>query len=261
MDIRKIGSDKLVAVAEYTAFTTRSGVATDTMYGYMIAGYTEYMDVSTGEIAAFYKDDLFVVPAGVCYVQKIKQGTKMLMAAASDRPPVDLTDIPESAASWLQQKIRTVRTDYTSSPSAPAANSIKPAAAVAIINDQQEVLLVQRADSGNWTLPGGTFEIGESLDRCAVREVEEETGYQIHITGIIGVYTDPQTVIAYSDGEVRQEFSVVYAGRIHGGNVQLDEESTAYAWLSLPQAENLPLAESQRRRLADVARYLANLSA
>ena len=49
---------------------------------------------------------------------------------------------------------------------------------------------------------------------CAIREVHEETGLQIRITGLIGTYTDPHILIAYSDGEVRQEFTFVYAAEI-----------------------------------------------
>jgi 8-oxo-dGTP pyrophosphatase MutT (NUDIX family) len=51
----------------------------------------------------------------------------------------------------------------------------------------------------------------------ATREVREETGLQIRITGLTGTYTDPHILIAYSDGEVRQEFTFVYAAEIESG--------------------------------------------
>jgi 8-oxo-dGTP pyrophosphatase MutT (NUDIX family) len=63
-------------------------------------------------------------------------------------------------------------------------------------------------------MPGGTLDFGESLTGCAIREVLEETGLQIRITGLIGTYTDPHILIGYSDGEVRQEFTFVYAAEI-----------------------------------------------
>jgi hypothetical protein len=64
------------------------------------------------------------------------------------------------------------------------------------------------------------MDIGETLSECVVREVEEETGLDIEITGLLGIYIDPQHVIAYTDGEVRQEFNITYYGRIIGGTSQ-----------------------------------------
>ena len=90
---------------------------------------------------------------------------------------------------------------------------------------------------------------------CAVREVREETRLQIRITELIGTYTDPHILIAYSDGEVRQEFTFVYAAEIESGELQIDDESKEAAWVTLSSAVELPLAESQRRRLKDVMEY------
>ena len=90
---------------------------------------------------------------------------------------------------------------------------------------------------------------------CAIREVREETGLQIQITGLIGTYSDPHILIAYSDGEVRQEFTFVYAAEIQAGELQIDDESKEAAWVPLSSAVELPLAESQRRRLKGVIEY------
>ena len=62
-------------------------------------------------------------------------------------------------------------------------------------------------------------------------------------------------MIAYSDGEVRQEFTFVYAAEIESGELKIDDESKEAAWLPLPSAVELPLVESQRRRLKDVVEY------
>ena len=90
---------------------------------------------------------------------------------------------------------------------------------------------------------------------CAIREVREETGLRIRITGLIGTYTDPHILIAYSDGEVRQEFTFVYAAEIESGELKIDDESKGAAWTPLSSAVELPLADSQRRRLKDVIEY------
>jgi len=90
---------------------------------------------------------------------------------------------------------------------------------------------------------------------CAIREVREETGLRIRITGLIGTYTDPHILIAYSDGEVRQEFTFVYAAETESGELRIDDESKEASWVPLISAVELPLAESQRRRLKDVVEY------
>jgi 8-oxo-dGTP diphosphatase len=79
--------------------------------------------------------------------------------------------------------------------------------------------------------------------------VREETGLEIRITGLIGTYTDPHILIAYSDGEVRQ------AVEIESGELKIDDESKEAAWVPLSSTAELPLAGSQRRRLKDVIEY------
>jgi 8-oxo-dGTP pyrophosphatase MutT (NUDIX family) len=147
------------------------------------------------------------------------------------------------------------RRDYFYDPAAPKPNSIHPAAAVALFNGEGRVLLLRRRDNDKWTMPGGTLEFGESIADCAIREVREETGLKIRITGLIGTYTDPYILIAYSDGEVRQEFTLVYGAEIESGELKIDDESKEYRWVPLSTAVELPLAESQRRRLRDVMQY------
>jgi 8-oxo-dGTP pyrophosphatase MutT (NUDIX family) len=147
------------------------------------------------------------------------------------------------------------RRDYFYDPHAPRPNSIKPAAAVALFDGDGRILLLRRKDNDKWTMPGGTMDFGESLTQCAVREVREETGFEIDINGLIGTYTDPNVLIAYSDGEVRQEFTLVYIAAIKSGQVTIDDESKEAVWVPIGEALDLPLANSQRRRLQDVARY------
>ena len=102
------------------------------------------------------------------------------------------------------------RIDYYDSPEAPKANSLVPAVNVVVANDAAEILLIRRTDNGNWALPGGTIDLGESVAQAAVRETLEESGIECAITGIVGIYSDPRHVILYtSNGEARQEFSIV----------------------------------------------------
>jgi RNA-directed DNA polymerase len=61
------------------------------------------------------------------------------------------------------------------------------------------------------------MDLGESIVETAVREVKEETGLDIEVTGLIGVYTNPRHVMAYTDGEVRQQFSLCLITHIKAG--------------------------------------------
>lgn len=229
-----------------------------TEYQYMISGWTEYMDVETGEIYEFKKGDFYAILPGTAYAQRVKAGTKILFIKTPSINDKQLVEISDEQEKWLLEKMKTVRTDYYYSDDAPEANSIRPAAAVAIINDRKELLMLHRKDNKKWTMPGGTMEFGESMTDCALREVKEESGLNVVIKDIIGTYTDPNIRVSYSDGEVRQEFTIVYYGEVQGYNVSLDEESSNYVWVSFDRVLELPLADSQRRRLIDVMTYLDN---
>ncbi|MGW4371743.1 NUDIX domain-containing protein [Nocardia takedensis] len=143
----------------------------------------------------------------------------------------------------------TSRRDYYQDPDAPQPNSLKPGASTLVTDENGSVLMQRRGDSGNWSLPGGIMEVGETLEGCAIRETREETGFDIEITGLLGIYTDPAHVIAYADGEVRQEFAVVYYGRVISGEITVSDESTEVAFIRLEDLETLPVHDTVRMRL------------
>lgn len=62
----------------------------------------------------------------------------------------------------------------------------------------------------------------ESPAGTAAREVREETGLDVEVTGIVGIYTDPRHVIAYDDGEVRQQFAIYFEAHTVGGSLLAD---------------------------------------
>ncbi|MGW6729945.1 NUDIX domain-containing protein [Nocardia sp. NPDC055029] len=145
------------------------------------------------------------------------------------------------------------RRDYYRDPNAPKANSLVPGSSALVVDSDGRILMQRRGDSGNWSLPGGAMEIGETLEQCAVRETKEETGLDIEITGLLGIYTDPEHVIEYSDGEVRQEFAVTYYGRVTGGELRVSSESTAVRFLSQEELSVLPVHPTVRLRLGHFA--------
>ncbi|SRR6266498_2934371 len=141
------------------------------------------------------------------------------------------------------------RTDYYDDPAAPQPNSLVVAGSAVIEDDDGRILLVRRADSGNWSLPGGTMELGESITQCVVREVREETGLDIQITGLVGIYTDPKHVIAYGNGEVRQQFNICFTARRAGGQLTRSLESTAIEYVAPEDLARLHLHPTQRLRI------------
>jgi ADP-ribose pyrophosphatase YjhB (NUDIX family) len=142
------------------------------------------------------------------------------------------------------------RVDYFDDPGAPRANSLVPSVNVVVVDDAGQILLIRRADNDNWALPGGAMDLGESLPAAAVRETLEETGVRVEVTGLVGIYTDPRHVILYtSDGEVRQEFSVVFTARPLGGEPTPSDESREVRWVAPDGVGALPMDRSMRMRI------------
>ncbi|MGR3938784.1 NUDIX hydrolase [Streptomyces sp. BRA346] len=141
------------------------------------------------------------------------------------------------------------RTEYYDDPNAPEPNSLVVAASAVVADDAGRILLQRRRDSGLWALPGGGMEMTDSLPGAAVREVKEETGFDVEITGLVGTYTDPRHVIAYSDGEVRRQFNVCFTARITGGRLAISDESTELRFVPPGELADLPMHHTQRLRI------------
>lgn len=141
------------------------------------------------------------------------------------------------------------RIDHINNPDAPEPNSVVPSTVAFVTDDEGRVLLIQRSDNGDWALPGGGHDLGERIADTAVRETNEETGLDIEITGIIGLYTDPGHLIEYSDGEVRQQFSISFRAKPVGGSLATSDESIQVAWVSAKDLDALPINPSMRLRI------------
>ena len=75
-----------------------------------------------------------------------------------------------------------------------------------------EILLMRRSDNAHWGLPGGYVEPGESVVVATLREVREETGYEIEVGRLVGVYSDPSTqVIEYADRRRVQAINLCFS--------------------------------------------------
>jgi ADP-ribose pyrophosphatase YjhB (NUDIX family) len=144
------------------------------------------------------------------------------------------------------------RIDYYDDPNAPASNSMVPSVNVVVADDDGRILLIKRTDNGNWALPGGAIDIGESFVGAAVRETFEETGITCEVTGLVGIYNDPKHLIHYtSNDEVRQEFSIVLTARPIAGKPTPSSESSEVHWVEPDEIDDLKMHRSMRSRIAD----------
>ncbi|MGW3563001.1 NUDIX domain-containing protein [Streptomyces sp. NPDC000941] len=141
------------------------------------------------------------------------------------------------------------RTEYYNDPDAPEPNSLVVAASAVVTDENGRILLQRRRDNNLWALPGGGLEMTDSLPGTAVREVKEETGLDVEITGLVGTYTDPRHVIAYTDGEVRRQFNVCFTARVVGGQLAISEESTELRFALPEELADLHMHHTQRLRL------------
>lgn len=142
------------------------------------------------------------------------------------------------------------RIDYIDDPHAPPANSVVPSVTVVVRNESGAILLIHKVDNDLWALPGGGHDIGERITDTAVREVREETGIAIEVVRLVGTYTNPRHVMAYDDGEVRQQFSMCFEGRALGGNAHNDGvETKAVRWADPQELDALNMHPSMRLRI------------
>lgn len=142
------------------------------------------------------------------------------------------------------------KTDYFDDADAPPANSLVVGVTVFVQDDIGQLLMIKRTDNGLWALPGGGQELGESTVSAAVREVREETGIDAEVTGLVGIYSDPRHVVAYDDGEVRQEFSICFRAQPIGGTPTVSDESTHVRWTAVDALERLEIHPSMRLRIS-----------
>jgi ADP-ribose pyrophosphatase YjhB (NUDIX family) len=155
-----------------------------------------------------------------------------------------------SAESRSEGASRGTRRQFFHDPAAPAPEGLLPAAYAAVRNAEDQVLLVRRSDDGYWELPGGRVDIGESASDAVIREVAEEAGVVIKVTGVFGIYSDPGHVLAYPEGEVRQQFAVCFHAWAADGDVHPDLlETSAAGWFHPGEASRLAMHPTMRQRL------------
>ncbi len=106
---------------------------------------------------------------------------------------------------------------------------MRPATVDALILENEKIMLIKRGskpDKGKWALPGGFVDNGESAEEACTREAKEETGLDVEIVGLAGVFSDPGR-------DPRGTISIAYLCRKKGGNVQEGDDADEARWFRL----------------------------
>jgi ADP-ribose pyrophosphatase YjhB (NUDIX family) len=140
---------------------------------------------------------------------------------------------------------------YYHDPAAPPATVVTPSAFVAVRGVGGRILLVRRCDSGTWELPGGRVDVGETAAEAAVRETAEETSVHVLVTGLAGLFTDPGHRVRSPDGQVRQQFALLFRAQWLAGVQRGDgHETSEAAWVAAADLHQLDIEPPIRAWIA-----------
>ncbi len=123
--------------------------------------------------------------------------------------------------------------------------------AVIFNSEKQHVLLTRRSDNSMWCLPGGMFEPGESVVEGCEREVLEETGIKIKVKRLSGIYSDPNQVVVYPDGNQYHIVVLCFVTGILEGKPGISDETTDVEWIPVQKASNMELFHDHHEHIRD----------
>ncbi len=125
-----------------------------------------------------------------------------------------------------------------------------PGATVVAFNEDNRVLMQLRSDTGTWGFPGGSSELGDSLEDTARRELLEETGLTADRLEFITVLSGVAYQFTYPNGDQIYNVGAVFIARGLTGDLQVDHESLELAWFA-PHEIPLELAGPITRWVVD----------
>lgn len=120
-----------------------------------------------------------------------------------------------------------------------------------IFDEQRHILLTRRADNGQWCLPGGAVESGESVAEACEREVFEETGLNVCMKRLVGVYSHPDQLVVYPDGNRAYIVALHFEAEVLGGRLGLSNETTDFGYFTLEEIQGMELLGRHKERIID----------
>jgi len=117
-----------------------------------------------------------------------------------------------------------------------------------VVMEGKRILLIRRGKSpgkGQWNLPGGLVEVGESLKEAVAREVEEETGLKVSVGDLVAV---GDRIIRDAEGRVAYHYVLLdYLCRVEGGTLAPGTDASDARWVTADQLRKVPLSKPVRR--------------
>jgi 8-oxo-dGTP pyrophosphatase MutT (NUDIX family) len=128
---------------------------------------------------------------------------------------------------------------------------IRLGCSAAIFDEQRRILLTKRTDNGQWCLPGGGMDPGESAAEACEREVLEETGLNVRVKRLVGVYSHPDQLIIYADGGKFQIVALHFETEIIGGKLGLSDETSDFGYFTRQEIDKLDIIGRHEERILD----------
>lgn len=115
----------------------------------------------------------------------------------------------------------------------------------------QKMLLTRRYDNGRWCVPGGAMEPGESVAEACYREVWEETGLEVRVIQLVGVYSTPHIRLEHPSGNVLQIVVLHFLVEVISGEPGVREETREVGYFSQAEIADMDVVEVERPRIED----------
>ncbi len=120
-----------------------------------------------------------------------------------------------------------------------------------VLDEFGRMLLVRRADNGRWAVLGGYMEPGESVSEACAREVKEECGLEVDVQELIAVYSSPNHLLVYEDGNKWQLVILHFYAEVIGGLLTAGDETTEVRFFARGETAVLNLGEWDQQRVQD----------
>ena len=121
----------------------------------------------------------------------------------------------------------------------------------AIFDEHGRIFLTRRTDNGQWCLPGGGMDAGESVAEACEREVWEETGLRVCVKRLVGVYSHSDQLVVYPDGNKAHIVALHFEAEVIGGEAGLSNETTDFGYFTEEEIQALEFLGRHRERILD----------